>query len=112
MSEYDCDWDYSGSDGWSYDSAQPVASMADAAAQQAPSDTTPSYGTKDWMDKPAGGAWSFVSLGQKKALAVRTMTPMNLGAPPGLGFMSVQMATTSVTAVENRFRISSEGGVH
>ena len=83
--------------------------MADAAAQKAPWDNTPSYGPQDWMDQPAGGAWSFMSLGRKKAPAVRTMTPMNLGAPPGLGLMPVQSAKNSVTTVMNRFRVFSEG---
>ena len=109
MNEYDCDWDYSGSDGWSYDPAQQASPMTDAAAQKAPWDNTPSYGPQDWMDQPAGGAWSFMSLGRKKAPAVRTMTPMNLGAPPGLDLMSVQAAKKSVTTVNHCFRVSSEG---
>ena len=83
--------------------------MADAAAQKAPWDNTPSYGPQDWMDQLAGGAWSSMSLGRKKAPAARTMTPMNLGAPPGLGLMPVQAAKKSVTTVKNRFRVFSEG---
>ena len=116
INEEDIDWGHDEQWGGSSQDAWNVSSVARSQESDAPWNAVPD---SSWTQSAEGSAWytkGCGSMGERRGKSrplIRSMNPMNMSTPPGLGMYSVGVKR-STTETKNRFETLevSEGDAH